>query len=109
MSPERQCRGRRLSRQLLAEEATLVAAFFAAGFLAAAFGAEALDATGFGDAARSRTASRPALRSSSDNSPLPATRASTMVPIMVASAAIACLRADLLGPPWNCSDIISII
>ena len=55
----------------------------------------------FAGAARSSTASRPAPRISSENSPLPATRAITSVPIMVAIAAIACLRAALRGSVRN--------
>ena len=61
------------------------AAFLELGFLAGRFGA----------AARPSTASRPAARISSENYPVPATRAITSVPIMVAIADIACLRAAL--------------
>jgi len=60
-----------------------------------AFLAEDFFAARFGGAARPTTASRPAPRISSENSPLPATRASTTVPIMVAIAAIACLPRGL--------------
>src|SRR6266700_7674281 len=66
-----------------------VTAFFRAGFFAA----------GVGAAARPSTASRPAPRISSENSPFPAIRANTSVPIMVASVATARLRAVLRGTP----------
>ena len=46
---------------------------------------------------RPSAASRPELRISSENSPLPAMRDSTSVPIMVVSAAMAFLRAALRG------------
>src|ERR1700758_4038301 len=62
------------------------AAFLAGDFLVAAFAC----------GARLSAASRPAARISSENSPLPAMRESTIVPIMVASIAAACLRAVLL-------------
>src|ERR1700730_13239568 len=49
------------------------------------------------EAARPSTASRPASKISSENSPVPAIRDITTVPIMVARLAIACLRAALRG------------
>src|ERR1700744_1853886 len=61
----------------------------------AALLADFLGPDGFGPS----TASRPALRISSENSPLPAIRAITRVPIMVASAATACFRAALGDAP----------
>src|SRR5207247_654512 len=70
----------------------VIAALLVADFLAARFAA-----------ARPTTASRPAPRISSENSPLPATRASTIVPIMVAIVAIACLRAALRGRSRICA------
>src|ERR1700676_3672154 len=76
----------------------IVAAFLAADFFAARFG-DALPST----------ASRPAPRISSENCPLPATRASTIVPIMLAMIPIACLRAALRGRSGICAASASII
>src|SRR5690348_1687682 len=56
-----------------------------------------------------RAASRPADRISSENSPFPAIRDNTNAPIMVASAADACLRAALCGTSGIWSAIKSII
>src|SRR5260370_29682036 len=74
-----------------------------------AFLAEDFFAARFGGAARPSTASRPAPRISSENSPLPATRASTTVPIMAAITAIARLRAALRGTSGISSASRSII
>src|SRR5258708_6235644 len=70
-----------------------------------AFLAEDFFAARFGGAARPSTASRPAPRISSENCPLPATRASTTVPIMVAITAIACFRAALRGTSGKRVDL----